>query len=109
NDEFRDQATRYLKGTRGQLGRLFAMGADAWQLGKRLPLLRQVDDAAIQGQTGTLTMNRQGSIQREQLWAQFKNGVPVVLAEPETGSDEQPAGDGQPNDVTRGVTGESTP
>ncbi|MCK7549130.1 penicillin-binding protein activator [Marinobacter koreensis] len=109
NDEFRDQATRYLKGTRGQLGRLFAMGADAWQLGKRLPLLRQVDDAAIQGQTGTLTMNRQGSIQREQLWAQFKNGVPVVLSEPETGSDEQPAGDGQPNDVTRGVTGESTP
>ena len=68
-----------MPGTRGQQGRLFAMGADAWHLSKRLPLLRQVDDASIAGQTGVLTMTPQGSIHREQLWAQFRNGTPELL------------------------------
>src|SRR5690554_7489662 len=37
DNQLREQAQQYLSGTRGQLGRLFAMGADAWQLSKRLP------------------------------------------------------------------------
>ncbi|MCS5561427.1 MAG: penicillin-binding protein activator, partial [Marinobacter nauticus] len=61
-------------------GRLFAMGADAWQLSKRLPLLRQVEDAAIEGQTGILTMDPDGSIHREQRWAQFQGGTPKLLS-----------------------------
>ncbi|WP_323752905.1 penicillin-binding protein activator [Marinobacter sp.] len=75
----RSDAEQYLRGTKGQLGRLFAMGADAWQLSKRLPLLQQVKDAAINGHTGTLTMTPSGSIHREQLWAKFINGTPEVL------------------------------
>jgi len=81
SNDFRAQASRYLSGTRGQLGRLFAMGADAWQLSKRLPLLRQVESSSLQGQTGTLTMNPEGSIHRQQLWARFQNGVPVPVPE----------------------------
>jgi outer membrane PBP1 activator LpoA protein len=77
----RAQAEQNLSGTRGQLGRLFAMGADAWQLSKRLPLLQQVEGAAIDGQTGTLTMTPDGAIHRHQLWAQFQNGRPVLTPE----------------------------
>lgn len=89
NNELRAQAREHLKGTQGQLGRLFAMGADAWQLSKRLPLLRQLDSAAIEGQTGVLTMTRQGSIHRSQLWAQFINGTPELLPERQPAEEEQ--------------------
>ncbi|WP_100640161.1 penicillin-binding protein activator [Marinobacter salexigens] len=75
----REEASAVLPGTRGQLGRLFAMGADAWQLSKRLPLLRQVQSASIDGHTGQLTMTREGSIHRHQLWAQFRKGTPELL------------------------------
>jgi outer membrane PBP1 activator LpoA protein len=55
------------------------MGADAWNLSKRLPLLRQVEGAAIEGQTGKLTMTPEGSIHREQVWARFSDGTPERL------------------------------
>ncbi|WP_373001008.1 penicillin-binding protein activator [Marinobacter sp.] len=90
DNELRTRATENLSGTRGQPGRLFAMGADAWQLSKRLPLLRQVENASITGQTGVLTMTPQGSIHREQLWAQFRNGAPELIPEPETKENETP-------------------
>ena len=82
DNELRTRATENLSGTRGQPGRLFAMGADAWHLSKRLPLLRQVENASISGQTGVLTMTPEGSIHREQLWAQFRNGVPELIPDP---------------------------
>lgn len=78
-NELREQATDLLSSTRGQPGRLFAMGADAWQLSKRLPLLRQVQSASIAGHTGILTMTSEGSIHREQLWAKFRDGVPELI------------------------------
>ena len=79
DNPLRSDAEQYLSGTKGQLGRLFAMGADAWQLSKRLPLLQQVKDAAINGHTGILTMAPSGAIHREQLWAKFVNGTPEIL------------------------------
>ena len=79
DNPFRTTATDALPDMRGQIGRLFAMGADAWNLSKRLPLLRQVEGASVDGQTGVLTMNSQGSIHREQLWARFQNGTPQLL------------------------------
>ncbi|TNE74434.1 MAG: penicillin-binding protein activator [Gammaproteobacteria bacterium] len=78
-DQLKTQADKHLSGTRGQLGRLFAMGADAWQLSKRLPLLRQVETASLNGYTGELTMTREGSVHRKQLWAQFQRGQPALL------------------------------
>lgn len=100
NNALRAEASEHLSGTQGQLGRLFAMGADAWQLSKRLPLLRQVESAEIEGQTGTLTMADDGSIHRKQLWAQFRNGRPELL--PELQPD-------LPNDESASDQGESTP
>ncbi|MBC7182285.1 MAG: penicillin-binding protein activator, partial [Marinobacter sp.] len=99
DNELRAKATDIMSGTRGQPGRLFAMGADAWHLSKRLPLLRQVDSASISGQTGVLTMTPQGSIHREQLWAQFKNGIPERLPEVQTQAPEV-AAEPDPRPVT---------
>lgn len=47
------------------LGRLFAMGADAYQIGQRLRQLQQIENASIDGQTGKLTLNEQNRIVRE--------------------------------------------
>jgi hypothetical protein len=92
-NRFRDIVKEAMPDVRGQLGRLFAMGADAWNLSKRLPLLRQVDGATIDGQTGVLTMTPQGSIHREQLWARFSEGTPEQLPslEPEETESDAPA------------------
>lgn len=88
NNALRKEASGALLSTRGQLGRLFAMGSDAWKLSKRLPLLKQVETASIDGQTGKLTMTSEGSVQRQQLWAQFRNGVPNLLQGSTTQSTE---------------------
>ncbi|MDL0430739.1 penicillin-binding protein activator [Marinobacter sp. TBZ242] len=79
DNQFRSIVKEAMPDIRGQLGRLFAMGADAWNLSKRLPLLKHVDGATIEGQTGKLTMTPEGSIHRKQLWAQFRNGTPERL------------------------------
>ena len=79
NNPFRKTTQNVMPGITGQIGRLFAMGADAWTLSNRLPLLRYMDDAFINGQTGALTMDSDGSIHREQLWARFEKGTPRVL------------------------------
>ncbi|WP_166268512.1 penicillin-binding protein activator [Marinobacter caseinilyticus] len=65
----------------GQLGRLFAMGADAFQLSARLPLLEQVQGSTLDGHTGVLTMSEQGKIHRKQRWARFEQGAPKPLPE----------------------------
>lgn len=79
DNEFRDDTLAAFGTFGGQLGRLFAMGADAYQIGNRLVLLQQVDNASLDGQTGRLTMTDDGKVEREQLWAQFQNGAPVAL------------------------------
>ena len=64
------------------------MGADAWTLSNRLSLLRHMNDAFVQGQTGILTMDNKGSVHREQLWARFENGAPERLtSQRERGTD----------------------
>ncbi|WP_339802784.1 penicillin-binding protein activator [uncultured Marinobacter sp.] len=77
--EFRATTRTHFQGVDGPLGRLFAMGADAWALSSRLPLMQQVDDTRYSGHTGTLALDRQGRIHRSQLWARFENGSPVTL------------------------------
>lgn len=83
DNDFRDTATARLPGYQGQLGRLFAMGADAYQLSSSLPLLEQIEGTSIAGQTGELNMSPGGIIHRRQLWAQFRNGRPALIEEDE--------------------------
>lgn len=94
DNEFRERAQNAMPEIRGQLGRLFAMGADAWTLSTRLSLLQFMEGAFVDGQTGILTMDENGSVHREQLWARFENGTPKLLApQPRRGEEvEEPAG-----------------
>ncbi len=81
DNRFRDASTAAFQTIQGQLGRLFALGADAYRLSSRLPLLQQIPDSEVAGQTGVLRMAEDGSIHRSQLWAQFRSGTPSVLDE----------------------------
>jgi hypothetical protein len=51
-----------------------------------------MDEAFVDGQTGILTMDKNGSVHREQLWARFENGAPRLLAsQPEPGREAEDA------------------
>ncbi|WP_404368457.1 penicillin-binding protein activator [Marinobacter sp.] len=95
DNPFREAATSAFPNMSGQLGRLFAMGADAYRLSARLPLLEQVENSAIQGLTGRLTMTENGTIRREQLWAVFEQGKPVLLPGQSTGEQDESESDRQ--------------
>lgn len=58
------------------LFKLKAMGVDAYELGRRLPLLRSLPSSEIHGATGTLSAGPDRRIRRDLPWAQFRNGVP---------------------------------
>jgi outer membrane PBP1 activator LpoA protein len=59
--------------------RLQALGADAFRLYVRLPQLAQIEQMRIYGATGTLRMLPDGRIEREQIWARFRNGLVQAL------------------------------
>ncbi|MCC5884854.1 MAG: penicillin-binding protein activator [Gammaproteobacteria bacterium] len=62
----------------GNAGSFYAMGADAWHLHARLPLLA-TGDPGFPGLTGTLRLGSDGRLQRELSWAVLHNGLPVAL------------------------------
>jgi outer membrane PBP1 activator LpoA protein len=66
-----------------RLGRLHAMGYDAYQLVAPLFAARDGTMAEIDGATGVLYMDANGRIHRRLAWAEFRRGEPVPL--PETG------------------------
>lgn len=88
--QFRQQVRTEMPDTEGPLGRLFALGADAWALSSRLPLMQQIDDTRYSGHTGVLALDHAGRIQRTQMWARFESGTPVPqLPEPDNdGTDD---------------------
>ncbi|WP_105103182.1 penicillin-binding protein activator [Microbulbifer pacificus] len=59
--------------------RLYALGADAFRLYPRLPMLRQFPNQQVYGLTGALTLTADGRIVREQIWAKIEQGKPVPI------------------------------
>lgn len=59
----------------GSLGRLYAMGADAYLLAPRLNQLLALPDTRLEGLSGTLSLSAEQRIQRELPWAQFRDGM----------------------------------
>lgn len=57
-----------------------ALGADAFALTHRLPLLQNVSYSAIEGQTGLLTL-KSGIVERAMQWTTFRNGKAVAVTE----------------------------
>ena len=62
-----------------RLGRLHAMGYDAYQLIAALFAARTGPMQEIDGATGTLFLGQDGRVHRRLAWAQFQNGEPVGL------------------------------
>lgn len=58
----------------GSLGRLYAMGADAYRLAPRLNQLLALPDTQLDGLSGVLQLNGDQRIERQLPWAQFRDG-----------------------------------
>jgi outer membrane PBP1 activator LpoA protein len=58
----------------GSLGRLYAMGIDAYNLAPRLSQLKNLPDSRIDGLTGQLSLNSAQRIERLLQWAEIQGG-----------------------------------
>ena len=65
-----------------RLGRLYALGSDAIKVYPFLDQLKSSSDLSVKGETGNLSLDPSGRFTRELLWAQFDQGIPVLLGEP---------------------------
>ncbi|MEN2393577.1 penicillin-binding protein activator [Pseudomonas halotolerans] len=74
NDPLRKQVTAQWPQAAGSLGRLYAMGADAYRLAPRLGQLKALPDTRIEGLSGSLAVSPSQRVQRQLPWAEFING-----------------------------------
>lgn len=89
-----------------RFGRLYALGIDAFNLYPYLPQMKQNPGAFFSGETGKLTLDTHLHISRNLPWAQFKNGVPVLMdaAPSDTATDSQGGQNVPATDTTRPKT-----
>ncbi|MCU1717630.1 penicillin-binding protein activator [Pseudomonas sp. 5P_3.1_Bac2] len=74
SDPLRQQASTQWPQANGSLGRLYAMGADAFQLAPRLRQLQSLPDTRLHGLSGELSLNASQRIERQLPWAEFRDG-----------------------------------
>lgn len=74
NDPLRQQVTAQWPQAAGSLGRLYAMGIDAYRLAPRLTQLKALPESRIDGLSGSLAIGPGQRIQRQLPWAQFVDG-----------------------------------
>ncbi len=74
NDNLRQQVNQQWPQATGSLGRLYAMGVDAFRLAPRLSQLKALPDTRIEGLSGSLSLNQAQRIERHLPWAEFRNG-----------------------------------
>jgi len=70
----RQQVVRQWPQAAGSLGRLYAMGVDAYSLAPRLGQLKTLPDNRIEGLSGSLSMSPSQRIERQLPWAEFSGG-----------------------------------
>lgn len=59
----------------GSLGRLFAMGSDAYLLTSRLTQLKSLPESSTQGLSGLLSLSPSQRVVRQLQWAEFRDGA----------------------------------
>ncbi|EIK98032.1 LppC family lipoprotein [Pseudomonas sp. M47T1] len=74
SNPLRQQVVRQWPQAGGSLGRLYAMGVDAFGLAPRLGQLKALPDNRMQGLSGNLSVNAGQRIERQLPWAQFNGG-----------------------------------
>lgn len=75
----------------GSYERLFAMGVDAYRLVPEAAALRRDPSARYRGQTGELSIDAAGAVQRTLTWARFVDGLPVPAVPAVPGAPGAPA------------------
>lgn len=73
-DPLRAQVIAQWPQAAGPLGRLYAMGVDAWRLAPRLEQLKALPESRIEGLSGSLSMNPSRRVERQLPWAKFVDG-----------------------------------
>lgn len=73
-DPLRQQVTTQWPQAAGSLGRLYAMGIDAYRLAPRLTQLKTLPESRIDGLSGSLAIGQGQRIERQLPWAQFVDG-----------------------------------
>ncbi|MBK5007678.1 penicillin-binding protein activator [Pseudomonas sp. S32] len=74
SNSLRQQVVQQWPQAAGSLGRLYAMGVDAYSLAPRLGQLKALPDNRIQGLSGSLSMNASQRVERQLPWAEFAGG-----------------------------------
>ncbi|WP_313300793.1 penicillin-binding protein activator [Pseudomonas sp.] len=74
SNSLRQQVVQQWPQAAGSIGRLYAMGVDAYALAPRLGQLKALPDNRIQGLSGSLSMNPSQRIERQLPWAEFAGG-----------------------------------
>jgi outer membrane PBP1 activator LpoA protein len=77
----RQEIERKWPQARGSLGRLYAMGADAYLLAPRLNQFLALPETQIDGLSGTLSITPERRIERRLPWAEFRDGEVHPLAD----------------------------
>lgn len=77
----RQEIERKWPQARGSLGRLYAMGADAYLLAPRLNQLLALPETQLDGMSGTLAITPEHRIERSLPWAEFHDGGVQPLAD----------------------------
>ena len=65
--------------TNTRFGRLYALGLDAYRIYPYLQQLSSLPGAEIAGETGKISIDNNGIIKRELIWAEFKEGSPSII------------------------------
>ncbi len=74
HSSLRQQVSSQWPQAAGSLGRLYAMGSDAYLLTSRLSQLKALPDTTLQGQSGELSLSPTQRITRQLPWAEFRDG-----------------------------------
>ncbi|MFK5734313.1 penicillin-binding protein activator [Pseudomonas urmiensis] len=74
SNSLRQQVIQQWPQAAGSLGRLYAMGVDAYSLAPRLGQLKALPDNRVEGLSGSLSMNANQRIERQLPWAEFAGG-----------------------------------
>ena len=74
NDSLRQQVDQQWPQAASSLGRLYAMGADAFRLAPRLSQLKSLPDSRVEGLSGNLSLSQDQRIERQLPWAEFRGG-----------------------------------
>lgn len=74
SNSLRQQVVQQWPQAAGSLGRLYAMGVDAYSLAPRLGQLKALPDNRVQGLSGSLSMNANQRVERQLPWAEFAGG-----------------------------------